>query len=60
METTIRSGLAMGNWQVYPDQGILSGPDGKRHLEPKVMGVLVFLAQRQGKVARREELLSEI
>jgi TolB-like protein/DNA-binding winged helix-turn-helix (wHTH) protein len=60
METASRAGFAVGTWQVYPDQGILSGPDGEQHLEPKVMEVLVFLAQRQGEVARREELLSEI
>jgi TolB-like protein/DNA-binding winged helix-turn-helix (wHTH) protein/tetratricopeptide (TPR) repeat protein len=60
METPLKSGFVVGNWQVYPDQGILSGPDGDQHLEPKVMGVLVFLAQREGEVARREELLSEI
>ena len=60
METAIKAGFAIGDWQVYPDQGILSGPGGEQHLEPKVMGVLVFLAQHQGDVARREELLSEI
>jgi TolB-like protein/DNA-binding winged helix-turn-helix (wHTH) protein/tetratricopeptide (TPR) repeat protein len=60
MESTSKSGFAVGDWQVYPDQGILSGPGGEQHLEPKVMGVLVFLAQRQGEVARREDLLSEI
>jgi len=60
METASQSGFTVGEWEVYPDQGILSGPGGEQHLEPKVMGVLVFLARRQGEVARRDDLLSEI
>jgi len=53
-------GFQLGAWRVYPDQGLLEGEDSQCHLEPKVMEVLVYLAQQQDKVVRRDELISEV
>ncbi|MCJ7814722.1 MAG: winged helix-turn-helix domain-containing protein [Xanthomonadales bacterium] len=50
----------MGDWRVFPDQGLLEGVDGQVHLEPKVMEVLVCLARHQDKVVKRDELIDEV
>lgn len=46
----------IGEWQVNPTTGRISREGSEVKLEPKVMSVLVFLAQRQGEVISREEL----
>jgi TolB-like protein/DNA-binding winged helix-turn-helix (wHTH) protein len=56
----IQQGFQLGVWRVYPDQGLLEGEDGQSHLEPKVMEVLVYLAQNQDKVVKRDDLISEV
>jgi TolB-like protein/DNA-binding winged helix-turn-helix (wHTH) protein len=53
-------GFQLGDWGVYPDQGLLVGEKGELHLEPKVMEVLVYLAERQDQVVRRDELINEV
>jgi TolB-like protein/DNA-binding winged helix-turn-helix (wHTH) protein len=53
-------GFQLGDWQVYPDQGLLVGDDKQTHLEPKVMEVLVYLAEHHGEVVRRTELIEHI
>jgi TolB-like protein/DNA-binding winged helix-turn-helix (wHTH) protein/tetratricopeptide (TPR) repeat protein len=56
----IQQGFQLGAWRVYPDQGLLEAEDGQFHIEPKVMEVLVYLAHRQDKVVKRDELISEV
>ncbi|MGW8247616.1 MAG: winged helix-turn-helix domain-containing protein, partial [Acidiferrobacterales bacterium] len=46
----------IGDWLVDPDSGRLRRGDDEVKLEPKVMAVLVCLAQQPGKVFSREEL----
>lgn len=46
----------VGEWVVDPDSGRLHRDDQEVKLEPKVMQVLVYLAQHQGKVVSRESL----
>ena len=50
----------LGPWTVRPLLGELSGPDGDLHLEPKVMGVLVCLAERAGDVVTRDEFVAAV
>jgi len=50
----------MGEWGVYPDQGLLVGAKSESHLEPKVMEVLIYLAERQDQVVRRDDLISDV
>jgi len=45
---------------VDPREGTVSGPGGTVRLEPKVMGVLLALAGRPGRVVSRDELLEEV
>ncbi len=46
--------------RVDPAIGIISGPCGVLHLEPRVMAVLLALARRPDKLVSRAELLAEI
>jgi adenylate cyclase len=52
--------LLLDNWQVSPQEGTLSRDDETVHLEPRVMDVLVYLAQRAGEVITREELERDV
>jgi len=53
-------GFQLGEWKVYPDQGLLVGVNSQPHLEPKVMEVLVYLAERQDQVVRRDNLINDV
>ena len=53
-------GFQLGDWGVYPDQGLLVGEKGELHLEPKVMEVLIYLAERQDQVVRRDDLIKDV
>ncbi|MFQ6006153.1 MAG: winged helix-turn-helix domain-containing protein, partial [Woeseia sp.] len=60
MNDNLQSGFRIGDWEVYPQENLLKGPDQECVLEPKVMDVLVFLACRQGEVVSREQLLDAV
>lgn len=60
MNRDIHQGFQLGDWRVFPDQGLLEGDDGQFHLEPKVMEVLVYLAQQQDQVVKRDELINDV
>ena len=60
MKIKKHQGFNLGEWRVYPDQGLLVGPTGPSHIEPKVMEVLVYLAERQDEVVRRDELINDV
>ncbi|MGE0580772.1 MAG: tetratricopeptide repeat protein [Steroidobacteraceae bacterium] len=46
--------------RIDPATGEIAGPGGREQLDPKVMGVLVFMAQRAGQVVSRKELLARL
>ena len=50
----------LGNWKVVPDQCLIVGQGGEYRLEPKVMELLVYLADHQDEVVKRDTLLSEV
>lgn len=50
----------LGNVEVRPRSGIVSGPGGERKLDPKVMDVLVQLASAGGRVVTREALMDGV
>jgi TolB-like protein/DNA-binding winged helix-turn-helix (wHTH) protein len=56
----LQPGFRIGDWEVYPQQNLLKRPDQTRALEPKVMDVLVFLADRQGEVVSRQQILDAV
>lgn len=53
-------GFQLGTLRIDPRAGTVSGPGGQQKLEPKVMDVLVMLAQRAGQLVLRDELLAKI
>jgi DNA-binding winged helix-turn-helix (wHTH) protein len=56
----LRHGFRLGPWEVHPDSGDITGAGETQRLEPKVMEVLLLLAQRSGEVVERDELLDQI
>jgi Tol biopolymer transport system component/DNA-binding winged helix-turn-helix (wHTH) protein len=52
--------LRFGDFRVDPTAGEMVGPAGREQLDPKVMQVLVVLAQRAGDVVPRHELLEKV
>ncbi len=57
---SLEADFQLGPWKVRPTLGTLTGPDGTVHLEPKVMGVLVYLAERAGEVVTREQFIERV
>jgi TolB-like protein/DNA-binding winged helix-turn-helix (wHTH) protein/tetratricopeptide (TPR) repeat protein len=60
MTSALDAGFRLGSWQVSPTLGTLTGPEGTVHLEPKVMAVLVCLAERHGEVVTREQFIERV
>ena len=60
MNDRLQSGFGIGDWEVYPQENLLKGPNRECVLEPKVMDVLVQLAGRQGDVVSRRQLLDSV
>jgi TolB-like protein/DNA-binding winged helix-turn-helix (wHTH) protein/tetratricopeptide (TPR) repeat protein len=54
------AGFRLGSWDVRPNHGTLQGPGGTIRLEPKVMDVLVCLAERAGDVVTREQFIQRV
>ncbi|MFT5316736.1 MAG: DNA-binding winged helix-turn-helix (wHTH) protein, partial [Candidatus Krumholzibacteriia bacterium] len=50
---TFRPPFRLNQWLVQPDLNRISGPDGTTQVEPRVMAVLLALAQRPGDVLTR-------
>ncbi len=53
-------GYTLGEWQVFPETGILAKGDHHTHAEPKVMQVLESLIKAQGKMVSRDELINRV
>lgn len=52
--------LELGDWLVQPDQNRISRPGASVQLEPRLMDVLVFLADRAGQVVSRDQLVEGV
>jgi len=53
----LRKGFVLGPWEVLPERGLLRDGKKREHLEPLVMRVLVALANVQGDVLSKDELI---
>jgi len=58
--TDPRQGFRLGDWQVRPTAGELIGDGVVRHLEPKVMDVLVELARAYPEVLERDDVIRTV
>jgi len=50
----------LNQWLVRPALNRISGPDGEIQIEPRVMKVLLVLAEKPGQVVSRLDLLDEV
>jgi TolB-like protein/DNA-binding winged helix-turn-helix (wHTH) protein/Tfp pilus assembly protein PilF len=53
-------GFQLGELRIEPRTGEVTGPGGREKLDPRVMGVLVMLAQHAGQVVPREDLSARL
>ena len=56
----MRNGFHVGHWTVHPDLNVVSENGTATHLEPKVMDVLVCLAETNGEVVNKEILIRKV
>ena len=56
----LRSGFDLGDWVVLPAKGVLRLGDKEIRPEPRVFDVLLALAQRDGDVVSKDELIAEV
>ena len=54
------AGFVLGDWQVIPERGLLRRAGEEKHLEPKVMDVLVYLASRQREVVSNDDIARDV
>jgi len=59
-EEPIDQGFFIAEWFVEPETCRIRNQDTPVHLEPKVMDLLVYLAQHPGQVHSREDLLDHV
>ena len=60
MKGGIHDGFEIGSWQVFPSRNLLVGPPGDVHIEPKVMQVLVCLANDAGNVVSHDTFMNKV
>ncbi len=58
--STLAQGFALEALRVEPTAGLVSGAGGRERLDPKVMDVLVQMAEHAGQVVLREDLLARL
>ena len=59
-DSRLGRGFALGDLRVDPQAGEVVGPGGREQLDPKVMGVLVMLAEHAGHVVSRDDLQARL
>ncbi len=60
MTSDLRRGFRLDEYRVLPLEGTLDGPGGSQHLQPKVVEVLLRLAETPGRIVEREVLLEKV
>ena len=56
----LNHGFRFEGLRIEPQTGEVAGPGGREKLDPKVMEVLVYMAQRAGEVVPREDILKAL
>jgi TolB-like protein/DNA-binding winged helix-turn-helix (wHTH) protein/Flp pilus assembly protein TadD len=59
-DTDRTAAFRLGDWLVQPDLGRISRGDEVVHLRPQLMDLLVFLAQRAGGLASKNDILDGV
>jgi TolB-like protein/tetratricopeptide (TPR) repeat protein/DNA-binding winged helix-turn-helix (wHTH) protein len=58
MDARLQQGFRVGEFDVRPLEGRIIGPAGEQHVQPKVMEVLLCLAEQPGEIVERDALLA--
>src|SRR5580704_5941228 len=59
-EVDVASSLRIGEWRVVPELNSLERDGHSVHVEPKIMQVLVTLAEQPGNVLSKEHILRQV
>ncbi|NBB99649.1 MAG: hypothetical protein GVY15_02140 [Bacteroidetes bacterium] len=59
-QPSLRNGFLLNDWMVEPALNRLSSDDEEHQLEPKVMAVLVLLAEHAGRVVRKDTFFERV
>ncbi len=51
--------LRFGPFEVHPERNLITGPEGDRTVESKMMQVLLLLVEESGRVVSREKILDQ-
>jgi|GEM_PF-2172588 len=57
---TAPQNFSVGEWSVFPAQGLLARGETREHLRPKTMDLLVLLAERPGETVLREAIFDAL
>lgn len=60
MASDLSRGFVLGAWEVYPQRNLIVAGSVRHHVEGKVMGVLLHLAQNAGEVVNKDALLDAV
>jgi len=60
MDAILKNGFRLGPFAIDPLSGQVAGPNGTRHVQPKVMDVLLCLVEHNGKLVEREALIERV
>ncbi|MCG8434429.1 MAG: winged helix-turn-helix domain-containing protein, partial [Gammaproteobacteria bacterium] len=53
-------GFRVGEWEVNPPQNTIWGRSGEKHLQPRVMDLLVYFTEHAGQLLHREKILNDV
>ncbi len=56
----MKNAFRIGEWRIEPQADRIVSPDKTIKIEPRVMQVLVYLAEHAGEVATREQILKAV
>lgn len=56
----LKAEFCVGDWVVEPLRGQIVGGDAREHLEPRIMEVLICLAENAGEVVERDAILRQV
>ena len=60
MDAALKDGFELGPYAIDPLSGRIASPTGTRHVQPKVMDVLVCLVEHGGKLVERDVIIERV
>jgi DNA-binding NarL/FixJ family response regulator/DNA-binding winged helix-turn-helix (wHTH) protein len=60
MDPSLKTGFRLGSYRIDPLSGEVAGPEGVKHVQPKVMDVLLCLIEHDGKLVERDAIVERV